>query len=341
MNNSYWIKNEKFSRFESRRPEDYMDKDVFVSLFWEIHGIQRKCPYCFGSNVSIKEWPEYGRRVVDFGRTYYIVSARYKCTDCLVELARLKNDKAKELRSAGLSAFKIKEFLKKDTNFPIRATFMGWSDKHLATLNESLSAVFPAVLTSKSGLDKMVVRLNREQALKGTSWAAMAQQLNTLQQSNFHRRHFQYASALKSKRFYPLSIQPERFYKSLKDFGGHLVSGFYIKSVYNKNMLRLKPYHQNRLALLIEAKVLKADDHFKIRKMIRIKDRYAHGCSFTILNGENFLLASANLPSKALVYKRPVVERLKRINSHQLKKIYLDNPRAESKWWATCANQNF
>eukprot|EP00511_Aplanochytrium_stocchinoi_P008828 CAMPEP_0204855166 /NCGR_PEP_ID=MMETSP1347-20130617/16308_1 /ASSEMBLY_ACC=CAM_ASM_000690 /TAXON_ID=215587 /ORGANISM="Aplanochytrium stocchinoi, Strain GSBS06" /LENGTH=86 /DNA_ID=CAMNT_0052001133 /DNA_START=164 /DNA_END=421 /DNA_ORIENTATION=+ len=86
----------------------------------------------------------------------------------------------------------------------------------------------------------MVVKINREDALRGSSWKSMAAMVNSLQSGEMVHRHCDYAECLEAHKHYPLAVEPLNFWTDLSSYGGKLCSGFYLKSVYNKNMLRLK-----------------------------------------------------------------------------------------------------
>merc|ERR1712176_619792 len=53
-------------------------------------------------------------------------------------------------------------------------------------------------------------------------------------------------------------------------------------------------------------------------------------CQLTMVNEAGITLGIAQLPSKANVYKKPVLSRLSKINKSQIDKVYLDNKKETS-----------
>jgi hypothetical protein len=93
------------------------------------------CPECGGINTVVQEWSKTcpARRVIGLFENYYIMSRRYRCTDCSGE-----------------------EDSKEGEN---RYTFMPYDPDVLKYFPESVVSLFPALLSHRSGLDISILNM--------------------------------------------------------------------------------------------------------------------------------------------------------------------------------------
>jgi hypothetical protein len=111
-------------------PSHFYIPPVFVWLprmIWS--HLKMPCPVCKNCNTEVHDWPP-PRRVVDLDKCYYILTRRYKCRDCHEKSEKMKNPSDKPAY-----------------------TFLPYDPVVLSLLPEPISSRFPALLSSRSGLD--------------------------------------------------------------------------------------------------------------------------------------------------------------------------------------------
>lgn len=115
--------------------EEWYYRDVFIWLpdaRWG-EAFMPPCPECNSiSRVGFHAWRDnhYGRKIISLDRHYFAISRRYKCQRCL-------------------------------------KTFMAWNERSLQLYPYGFGEKFPAILSWKSGIDKLVMNLARPLFDKG------------------------------------------------------------------------------------------------------------------------------------------------------------------------------
>jgi len=94
-----------------------------------------------------------GRVVVHLKETYYVISRRYICHECKREVKKAKQVLEQNAAERGLEC----EMKDSERNY----TFMGWDKRILPLFKRGKGELFPAVLSWKAGVDKLLVDLMR------------------------------------------------------------------------------------------------------------------------------------------------------------------------------------
>jgi hypothetical protein len=117
-------------------PDGTMHPKVFL---WfpriMIPNLRIPCPHCHGFNTSVHEWLKNPRQVAGLFENYYIVSRRYKCSDC-------------ECKRNGTPGSE-----------QVPYSFMPYHAEVLKRLPKSIASKFPAVLSHRSGSDTRLIGL--------------------------------------------------------------------------------------------------------------------------------------------------------------------------------------
>ena len=92
-----------------------------------------------------------GRLIVGMDTTYYVITRQYRCYDCERKRNDLCGSTAMEaaLRESGVSVEKTVDKLE--------YTFMAWDKRIIPLYPYGIGMDFPAILTWRAGVDKLVV----------------------------------------------------------------------------------------------------------------------------------------------------------------------------------------
>ena len=120
------------------------------------------CPNCkCNTNVGPHGFRDnhFGRQVVGMTSTYYVMSRRYICHECRCNVVKAKEDVEKVAQQNGLSI--EVESVESESVF-MTYTFMAYDRRilHLFKYNRGVLK-FPAYLTWRAGVDKLVLKLLR------------------------------------------------------------------------------------------------------------------------------------------------------------------------------------
>ena len=146
------------------------------------------CPNCkSNANVVRHQLPRkhVGREYIGIEKKKYCMGAEYKCNHCWN--LRKNADNTPVSRYTLVPSERIKY------------TFMGWNPVFLPLIYRGLGKRFPAILTHRSGLDKVVVRMFRPLFDHGMRAQAIAELLLELHSLEHVRLWTLYERALEAK----------------------------------------------------------------------------------------------------------------------------------------------
>jgi hypothetical protein len=202
--NGWWIRKEHARRFAKKlglnrkAPMAYY-RDIYVFLPDIKYGSECKpcCPSCkqrkgVGNNGFRKN--HFGRLIVGMDTTYYVITRQYRCYDCERKRNDLCGSTAMEaaLRESGVSVEKTVDKLE--------YTFMAWDKRIIPLYPYGIGMDFPAILTWRAGVDKLVVAMMRPLFNKGVKPAQFANMLLELHTAEYDRLRLLHEYKIKSIR---------------------------------------------------------------------------------------------------------------------------------------------
>ena len=141
--------------------EESYYRDIRIWLPDEEFGIKPPCVDCGQSDqVSSHCFRDnhFGRRITHLTENYFVISKRYSCKRCQDEAVAAKLAATERALAAGL------EVVAGDVP---QITFMGWDARSVALLPHGYGDEFPAFLTWRGGVDKVIIDLMRPLCDKG------------------------------------------------------------------------------------------------------------------------------------------------------------------------------
>lgn len=246
----------------------------------------------------------HARRIVDLNNCFYLMSMRYQC----------KN------RTCGV-------------------TINGHDRRIIENLPQHLQMEFPAILTHKSGVSKVVADLLRpcvQNSLGPTCFAKMLRELHMLEHD---RRELQYLSTIKYRRTHPtvadmFEQQPRRqsvTYPSFSTFNdrqgyaGHVPSAQYFGYLYNAIIDELRPSMDKEM-MILDGSVLKGDHSFKIIKHIsNIEGTPTFNALWTVCNEYEEVRMQCLVPSKSLSHLQFSFEKMRdayQLYGHKMPELF-------------------
>ena len=191
------------------------------------------CPCCKSARrVGVHAWRDnhFGRRICDLTSHYFVMTCRYICHACQQDHAQVK---AAAVR-AGLQ-------ISDDPMVPPPYTFMGYDAGSTALLPHGHGLTFPAYLTHRGGVDKIIVNLMRPCFDGGLRPHGMSRMLLELHTQEHHQQYELREHLLKRDRRLSSIVTPAASCNSAalySDFGdmsqyaGLVPTGGYLQQVY-------------------------------------------------------------------------------------------------------------
>ncbi|CAJ1958310.1 unnamed protein product [Cylindrotheca closterium] len=143
------------------------------------------CAKC-GSNTTVRNNGfrdnHFGRRVVALDHDYYCISRRYRCNNC--------EQKAREAKIAiqqSAAANNIAIQFTEETDSGQQYSFMAWNRKTLELYPHGIGQEFPAFLTHRSGVDRLLLDMMRPLFDKGLRPGAFADTILELHAKRYHQ----------------------------------------------------------------------------------------------------------------------------------------------------------
>jgi hypothetical protein len=234
-NGTFWIRPTNPVLQKDHLPDGYYYPDVFVWIPDLVGEVKLICPTCSKSDrVVAHGYPSSvpARRVVSLNQCYYILSRRYICQSC-------------------------------------NRTFLGHNQKVLQALPTFVSAMFPAYLTARSGLDKKVVTMLRALFNKSVGPEPFSNLLKELHTLRHHQLMYNYYSvvnhrrALGSVEFNATNHLRFSTFDDQSGYAGFTPSAGYLRDVYLQQMREIRTF-QDLEVMMRSSKILKGDDSHKV-----------------------------------------------------------------------------
>jgi hypothetical protein len=187
------------------------------------------CPCCKSkARVTIHGFhsKHYGRIVVGLTEIYYIISRRYRCEGCREKSDALKRSISEAFQSANGTTVDVEK--------SHQYTFMAWNEHSLPLLPRSLSLEFPAFLTRKAGLDKVVVDLMFPLINKGVRLEAISDMLLELHSKKYTKSHIRYEEDNHHLNQYGGGYPEYSEFDNEHGYHGKVPTANYLQSVYKK-----------------------------------------------------------------------------------------------------------
>ena len=157
------------------------------------------CPNCdTNCNVSFHAWRSnhYGRKIIGMKENYFTLSRRYKCSKCYEDHIKWKSDMQRVATEQGARIEFVGDEQAQSKNY----TFMAWNSRSLQMMPYAYGEKFPAVLSHRSGLDKLVVDLMRPLFDKGVRPEALSNILLELHSKQYTTYFIEREQALQKSR---------------------------------------------------------------------------------------------------------------------------------------------
>ncbi|KAG2191844.1 hypothetical protein INT47_009991, partial [Mucor saturninus] len=305
LNGTFWVhpRNPYFMLEKSNKdPCDLYTPRVFL---WFPHHLVKnlKCPVC-EVNISVKGFNKKprARRIIDVNDCFYLMTMRYKCRN-------------------------------KDKTH----TFDGCNPALVRQLPLNLQAEFPAVLTHRSGLSKVLCKLMRPLFQHGIGPHRMAKVLRVMHTEKYDELQLQYYATLDSEteNLSILSMLQPKNYPEFSKFGdkmkynGYVPSAKYISYAYSSLIAKVRPF-MDQLMSFIDGTVLKGDHSFKIiDHLAKINGVSTFSCLYTVLNEHEDIRLQVLAQSKKMEHLAPqflqMMDTYKKLNMKDPELFYTDN----------------
>lgn len=207
--NDWWIPKHKFRRvcgklnvhFADDEMEQPYFRDVYVWLPDERWGkpCMPACPTC-KVNTAVRNNgfhnKHFGRRIVALDHDYYCLSRRYRCNKCEMNAKELK----KKVEDAAKENPHLEIQMTEKKSFERQYTFMAWNTTTLALYPHGYGSEFPAFLTYKAGVDRLIIDLMRPLFDKGLRPHSLADTILELHAKTYHRECLKHEMEIAKKR---------------------------------------------------------------------------------------------------------------------------------------------
>jgi hypothetical protein len=214
------------------------------------------CPNC-KTNCNVKPWSFPGhpaRRIFTLQSAYYVMTRRYRCTEC-ASVAILEPEKKKKPSQ----------------------TFMGWDLDSLPLINFGRGRQFPAYLTHKSGIDKTLLDLLRAlipRGIRPETFSDIVTEMNAKQYSNeMIDREYLLASLLSSSDSSADSagtIEKGTLFSNFDDkqkYNGNIPTGKYFKNLFITFANTIRSFQDNEVKKVPSGKI-HLDTSYHVTKMV-------------------------------------------------------------------------
>ena len=208
---------------------------------------------CVARHTCFKKSP--ARYVVGISRGYDIMTWQYICHTC-------------EKRHSA----KKKESIQNGVNFvsPGQYTFMGYNSTVLTTMPDGIGDDFPAILSYRSGLDKVVHRLMRplfDRGIRPEGFSEILLELHSLQYTDDYLKH---ERILRRKKFFTRDHDAAAMFSTFNNkklYAGYVPTGRYLLGAYKKYVASIKD-HLDREVKKRGCRRLHVDGNAKIPKLL-------------------------------------------------------------------------
>jgi hypothetical protein len=168
-------------------PDAFYLPTVVVWDPMKMYRVPVKCPRC-KNTAKYKGWANKPRKVYGLHETYYILSRRYACNQCTVVSPGHEEEKDSDSEkdiSSNAASTKTKIF-----------TFLASSQNVLDQLPYHAQNAFPAILSKRSGLDKMVLREFESSVESSQGPTALANKIKENYCISFYQKFAEYLALI-------------------------------------------------------------------------------------------------------------------------------------------------
>ena len=246
--NNWWIRKEKAHYFTKKlglkksHAAYYRDVHIWLpDIRWTDVDCTPCCPTC-KSNEQVANngfhHDHFGRVIVGLKETYYVMTRRYCCYSCC--------KKSKEVAQVIDQAFINNENVTVEKAIDeLRYNFMGWDEQSLSLLPFGRGSEFPAFLTHKAGVDKLIVDMMRPLFDKGIKPESLSNMLLELHTAEFTMKSVRHEYEIKSRLnspFLPKKNEPLGDFADKFKYRGIVPTGRYLAHVYKKFHQTIRQY---------------------------------------------------------------------------------------------------
>ncbi|CEP11895.1 hypothetical protein [Parasitella parasitica] len=240
-----------------------------------------QCPKCNNRSLEVKGFNKnpHARKIVDLSSCFYLMSTRYICTEtgCATSLNAHDN-------------------------------------RIIQQLPLELQMEFPAVLSSKGGVSKVVADLLRPCMQNSMGPQRFQKVLREMHVLRHDRLELQYLLSAFSKKSGVLHFQAFEPYSTFDDptkYAGYVPTAAYFRTLYTAIIQQLQPKMDKQI-MLLDGKVLKGDHSFKFPKhMAKIEEAGVFTALYTVTNEYEEIVHQVLVPSKSLLYLKHSLQKMK------------------------------
>ena len=222
-------------------PSYYRDVHVWLPDIRWGNTCMPVCPRCDNnSKVTFHAWRKnhFGRKIVGLRENYVTMSRRYKCSKCLEDSDKLKDDLKRAATKEGVEIELVND--KSHVNY----TFMAWNSRSLQMMSHGRGNKFPAELSYRSGVDKVVVDMMRPLFDKGVRPEALSNILLELHSKKYADDYIAREQRLQQSRLNGNVISAEvglySDFSDKKKYDGSVPTGRYLAQVHLKQHKKIE-----------------------------------------------------------------------------------------------------
>jgi hypothetical protein len=308
------------SMAEDVNPFNYYLCRIFIfrpDIFYR--GVKIYCPSCHSSEATCLHGEWAFRKVIDSDHFYIICGYRYICKTC----KRSYDDLKKKLKNSQIGK----------SNPDISYTFSNFHPYVLQMLPEFVKSKFPAFLTSRSGIDKKLLRILVSSINSGMSFNCFAQMIQENHKSRYDECILQYFDLIRYFRGLNSIKNIKNVYR-FSDFddnngyNGMNFSANYFEDIFKANVSSRVDYIQKRIEI-VSGEILSGDHSFKLPGWIYTMGTNPFSATYIVLNEFSEIVTFGMLPSKGHEDFKPLLKNLaKRYETHRFpmpKLFYTDD----------------
>ena len=212
-------------------------------FYWDpLFLVNIKCPQCrthLTRHGGIFKRP---RRCFDINGLFYMIGARYKCSQCM-----------------------------KSLNNDIQKTFMSWDARIRAELPYALSCEFPCVLTHRGAISQDTFALERALVTAGLGTKQISDVFQVVALQKYDLKQIQYLEMINYTRLAsPWTNAPYPAFSSfddVEDFAGFVPSSHWLQDLFD-DFVEKHTVHINQFTSMLSAEICAIDHSHKITKHI-------------------------------------------------------------------------
>lgn len=350
--NNYWIRAESIPKLASKLnyPVEgvnrYYLKDIKVWLPDTQFGIENiPCCISCGKNHDVVphsfQTNHPARRIITFDTYYFLMSRTYRCKVC-EKFNKSDNDTRRPVVDGqqAMPGTQVGRQKGKRTQY----TFMGSHEDCLKRCRHFVRESFPAVLSAKSGLDKVLASSLRPLSDRGLSFKAMSKWLQEMHSLKFTRMFIaQQDQLVVDNRVRMLQALPP-LKERLSDFGdpagyhGAIPTEHYLSSMYKKYHKTVQSHMDKQQKFQVNCDQIAIDASFKAtRKMTRINGKRVFNAMITLTNQDGMIRSQVATFSDSHEQITPALEAInetnKKVGKAGPKLVYTDKPRQDKPYF--------